>query len=275
MGFASARSDGMHAALGSRGCAGWQERRRAFGSDLEGEIAEDPLDGGRPLRIAMLAPPWIPVPAPAYGGIEEVVRLLCAGLAARGHDVTLFAAPGSSSPATVVPVLQAAHPDEMSARSEADHVARAFDAIDAAAGHGAPYDVIHDHVAHTALAMADRVGVPVVHTLHGAFDEEARAFYAPRRQGLHRGDLACPARRGPAGDGRRARGPQPDRLRRVAVPRGQGRLPAVGGAHVARQGAAARDRRGVRGRRAAGPRRAGPARPGGVLRGVGRAAARP
>ena len=30
----------------------------------------------------MLAPPWIPVPAPAYGGIEEVVRLLCDGLVA-------------------------------------------------------------------------------------------------------------------------------------------------------------------------------------------------
>lgn len=45
----------------------------------------------------MLAPPWIPVPAPAYGGIEEVIRLLCAGLTARGHHVTLFAPPGSDS----------------------------------------------------------------------------------------------------------------------------------------------------------------------------------
>jgi hypothetical protein len=27
------------------------------------------------LRIAMLAPPWIPVPPPGYGGIEAVVDL--------------------------------------------------------------------------------------------------------------------------------------------------------------------------------------------------------
>src|SRR5215217_415320 len=33
--------------------------------------AQDNGDG--PLRIAMLAPPWIPVPAPAYGGIEEEI----------------------------------------------------------------------------------------------------------------------------------------------------------------------------------------------------------
>src|SRR5436190_1392918 len=65
------------------------------------------------LRIAMLAPPWIPVPAPAYGGIEEVVRLLAAGLVERGHDVTLFAAPDSRSPAEVHPVLDDSHPDEI------------------------------------------------------------------------------------------------------------------------------------------------------------------
>jgi glycosyltransferase involved in cell wall biosynthesis len=133
----------------------------------------------RPLRVAMLAPPWIPVPAPAYGGIEEVVRLLCAGLTARGHDVTLFAPPGSDSSAHVVPVLEEPHPDEIErAQFEADHVARAFAAIDAAADAGEPFDVIHDHVGHTALAMADRVSAPLVHTLHGPFTEDARRFYA-------------------------------------------------------------------------------------------------
>jgi len=62
-----------------------------------------------PLRIAMLAPPWIPVPAPAYGGIEEVVRLLCDGLTGHGHHVTLFAPPGSDSRAEVVHVLEEAN----------------------------------------------------------------------------------------------------------------------------------------------------------------------
>ena len=75
----------------------------------------------------MLAPPWIPVPAPAYGGIEEVVRLLCDGLAENGHDVTLFAPPGSESRAAVVHLLEETHPDEIQkAQFESDHVARAF-----------------------------------------------------------------------------------------------------------------------------------------------------
>jgi glycosyltransferase involved in cell wall biosynthesis len=130
------------------------------------------------MRIAMLAPPWIPVPAPGYGGIEEVVRLLCEGLVERGHDVTLFAAPTSRSSACVRPMLEDPHPDEIeSARWEVDHVARAFGAIDAARS-TAPFEVVHDHCGFAALAMADRLSTPLVHTVHGPLDDEGlRTFY--------------------------------------------------------------------------------------------------
>jgi glycosyltransferase involved in cell wall biosynthesis len=130
------------------------------------------------MHIAMLAPPWIPIPAPGYGGIEEVIRLLCDGLVSRGHLVTLFAPPASSSSARVHALLEAAHPDEIErARWEVDHVARAFAAIDRQAEEGAAFSVVHDHCAFGALAMADRLDTPLVHTLHGTFDEDAIAFY--------------------------------------------------------------------------------------------------
>src|ERR1700704_6724503 len=94
------------------------------------------------LRIAMLAPPWIPVPPPGYGGIEFVVALLCDALVAHGHDVELFCAPGSSSSAKVHPLLEAAHPEHIErALFEADHVACAFAAIDSEAEQGRPFDV--------------------------------------------------------------------------------------------------------------------------------------
>ena len=95
------------------------------------------------LRIAVLAPPWIAIPPPAYGGIEEVVDLLCEALVARGHEVTLFAAPGSHSAARVKSPLEAAHPDEIgSSLCESDHVACAWDEIDRAAKLGEPFDVV-------------------------------------------------------------------------------------------------------------------------------------
>jgi glycosyltransferase involved in cell wall biosynthesis len=131
------------------------------------------------MHIAMLAPPWIPVPPPGYGGIEYVVALLTEALVAHGHDVELFCAPGSSSSARVHPLLPAAHPESIE-RSlfEGDHVGRAFRAIDAAAANGQPFDVIHDNCGYTPLAMADRIATPLVHTVHGPFNDDTNDYYA-------------------------------------------------------------------------------------------------
>lgn len=140
----------------------------------------------RPLKIAVLAPPWLPVPPTGYGGIESVVSLLCESLVRRGHDVTLFAAPGSRSSATVHEVLETCHPDEIGrALYEADHVARAFRVVeDAATGHGG-FDVIHDHSGFIALAMADRIPTPLVHTLHGPFETTTSRFYRQHARNAH------------------------------------------------------------------------------------------
>jgi len=130
------------------------------------------------LRVAVLAPPWIAVPPPRYGGIEAVVDLLCEELVVRGHDVTLFAAPGSCSAARLRTPLEAPHPDEIgSSLYESGHVACAWEEIDLAAERGRAFDVVHDHSGFTALAMSDRVSAPVVHTVHCPFDAKTEHFY--------------------------------------------------------------------------------------------------
>ena len=48
----------------------------------------------RPLRIAMVAPPWFSVPPKGYGGIESMVADLVDGLVAKGHHVTLIGVNG-------------------------------------------------------------------------------------------------------------------------------------------------------------------------------------
>jgi glycosyltransferase involved in cell wall biosynthesis len=126
----------------------------------------------------MLAPPWIPIPAPGYGGVEAVVEVLCERLVAANHHVALFAAPGTRSPAEVHEVLATPFPEAMGrALPEADHVARVFAEIDHAARARQPFDVVHDHSGFVALAMADRLGTPLVHTIHGPLTEETGAFY--------------------------------------------------------------------------------------------------
>ena len=128
------------------------------------------------MRVAVLAPPWIAVPPTGYGGIEQVLALLAAQLTERGNEVTLFAAPGTHSIAHVLSPLEGAHPEEIQmALYEADHVASAFDRIEES---DPPFDILHDNCGFTAFAFADRVNVPVLHTLHGPFTRETTAFYA-------------------------------------------------------------------------------------------------
>ena len=157
-----------------------RSRRQLWGRTISGRTPDVPSVGppGAPLRVAMLAPPWIPVPAPGYGGVESVVSSLTEALVRLGHHVTLFCAPGSVSRANVVTLLEKSHPHEIE-RSlyEVDHVARAFDAIDGSSGRDR-FDVVHDHCGFTGLAMANRIDTPLVHTLHGPFTPETAAFYA-------------------------------------------------------------------------------------------------
>jgi glycosyltransferase involved in cell wall biosynthesis len=133
----------------------------------------------------MLAPPWLTVPPRGYGGVEQVVDLLTRGLVARDHEVTLIAPPGSVTPAALVSPLAKPQPDHITASHfEADHVAQAFAAIDDAASAGEPFDVVHDHCGAVGLSFADHVTAPVVHTVHGPFDDELGPLYD------HHGDKA-------------------------------------------------------------------------------------
>ena len=55
------------------------------------------------MRIAQVAPLHEAVPPAGYGGTERVVSWLCDELSRSGHDVTLFAAEGSTSLARIIP----------------------------------------------------------------------------------------------------------------------------------------------------------------------------
>lgn len=55
------------------------------------------------MNILLIMDPGIPVPPLKYGGIERIVFLLANAYAARGHEVTLLAGPGSYCPGKTVP----------------------------------------------------------------------------------------------------------------------------------------------------------------------------
>ncbi|TAM86340.1 MAG: glycosyltransferase family 4 protein, partial [Jatrophihabitans sp.] len=125
------------------------------------------------MRIGLIAPPWVPVPPPAYGGTEVVVDNLARGLRRLGHDVRLFTVGTSTCP---VPRAHL-YPDPIEpmgeGNREAAHVLAAYEELRGV-------DVIHDHTMLGPLigAAAARRGPPVVVTAHGPFTPDARRIFA-------------------------------------------------------------------------------------------------
>lgn len=124
------------------------------------------------MRIAQIAPPWFAVPPVRYGGIEWVVALLADGLADRGHDVTLYASGGSHTRAELVTVFDDPPGGEHIGEAYYDvvHASAAYLDVD-------KFDLIHDHSGLIGPAIGAHVDVPVVHTLHGPFTDDAKRIY--------------------------------------------------------------------------------------------------
>jgi glycosyltransferase involved in cell wall biosynthesis len=125
------------------------------------------------MRIGMIAPPWIPVPPPAYGGTELVVDGISAGLAGLGHDVVLVAAPGSTCPVQRVTTSRHVTPRQIGdLEAEQHHVRRAYAAL-----RSEGVELIHDHTLSGPLIGVRVSTAPIVTTVHGPFDRDMLARY--------------------------------------------------------------------------------------------------
>lgn len=128
------------------------------------------------LRIAIVAPPWYPLPPRGYGGTELVVHLLHTELRRLGHEVTVFGADGSGPGVTAL--ADASWSRDLGYAYETarlgTYLARVFDQIA-----GRRFDVLHDHsgFAGTLLALHSGVAPVVVHTIHGELLDPFCAFY--------------------------------------------------------------------------------------------------
>ena len=125
------------------------------------------------MRIALIAPPWYSIPPSGYGGIEWVVALLADGLTDRGHEVTLFAAPGSETRARLVSPLHEEPPRDAIGDPwyEASHVVSVYE-------HGDEFDILHDHTGPVGVSVGALSDRPTIHTLHGPFTQQAHMLYS-------------------------------------------------------------------------------------------------
>jgi len=119
------------------------------------------------LRIALVAPPFLPLPPPGYAGTERIVTALALGLHERGHRVTVFGPGDSDLPCEVVPTVEHAlwkngDPGDATGWLQLS-AAKAMEAADR-------FDVIHSHLDADGLLIGRSTSVPFVATLHGRLD---------------------------------------------------------------------------------------------------------
>lgn len=125
------------------------------------------------LRVAMIAPPWLPIPPIGYGGIENVLAVLVPELRKLDIDVELFTIGDSKIRATKKHWLYKTGQYSNIQRPYYDalpllvaHISAVLNTIRKDGG----FDLIHDHnpyIGPAMLAYADNSLPPVLHTLHG------------------------------------------------------------------------------------------------------------
>ena len=122
------------------------------------------------MRIMLIAPPWLPVPPPAYGGTESVVDRLARGFVAAGHEVMLCTTGDSTCPVERRYLYEHSQGIEAGTAVELRHLLHAYEAADR-------FDIVHDHTLLGPLYASGMTTTPVVTTNHGLFDGEARAVF--------------------------------------------------------------------------------------------------
>jgi glycosyltransferase involved in cell wall biosynthesis len=131
-----------------------------------------PLSHGGSLRVGIIAPPWVPVPPPVYGGTEAVIDLLARGLIAEGHEVLLFTTGDSTCPVPRRWLYPRALTTTAPVNDELAHVARAYAELEGV-------DIVHDHTMAGPIWAADlSLPVPIVTTNHGPFTRDTTAHFA-------------------------------------------------------------------------------------------------
>ena len=128
------------------------------------------------MRVGLIAPPWVAVPPPAYGGTEVVIDNLARGLHERGHDVRLFTVGESTCPVPRDYLYPKAVGTADGSVEEAAHVLAAYDEI----GDINDIDLIHDHTVLGPLLAAPLAPrhPPIVTTFHGEFTAANRRIFA-------------------------------------------------------------------------------------------------
>lgn len=130
----------------------------------------------RAMRIAIVAPPWVPVPPVGYGGTEAIIDCLARGFHEAGHDVMLFTTPESTCPVPRKSALPYADRTRLNwTEVELRHLIHAYEAVQG-------FDIVHDHTLLGPVYSERFPDLRVVTTQHHPYSMEFRDIFRASSQ---------------------------------------------------------------------------------------------
>ncbi|HLJ33341.1 MAG TPA: glycosyltransferase family 4 protein [Ktedonobacteraceae bacterium] len=124
------------------------------------------------MKIAQIAPPWLPIPPKNYGGTEAVIYNLVEEQVAQGHDVTLFAPGDAKTSAKLVSFFPTSLSEESvpwSAHLKAYY--HMYKSLEYVKAHS--FDIVHMHLSSSSdmyiFPFSLDLKTPHVTTLHSRF----------------------------------------------------------------------------------------------------------
>jgi glycosyltransferase involved in cell wall biosynthesis len=121
----------------------------------------------RAMRIAVIAPPWLPVPPIDYGGTELIIDILCRSYKEAGHDVVLYCSGDSTVGVDCRWVIEKG---SMPPTKHQEHLHFAFVLDQLQNEH---FDIIHSHL-EGFIPYSRLFPAPLVTTLHVPVTDERK-----------------------------------------------------------------------------------------------------
>jgi glycosyltransferase involved in cell wall biosynthesis len=132
------------------------------------------------VKIAQVAPLYEAVPPGAYGGTERVIAVLCDGLVAQGHEVTLFAPERSETAAKLEaydePLRERLSREELVDLAPHLHLKMLAEIY----RRGDEFDLVHSHLDIWTFPFTALSDTPTVLTMHGRLDLDFLRDLLPR-----------------------------------------------------------------------------------------------
>ncbi len=123
------------------------------------------------MRIALVAPPWVPVPPVKYGGTEAIVDCLARGFENAGHEVLLFTTADSTCPVPRKFVFDSVDSGRLNwTEIELRHLINAYEVVQ-------DFDIVHDHTLLGPIFSERFPDLKVVTTQHHPYDHSFRDIF--------------------------------------------------------------------------------------------------